>query len=46
MIEEIRRLMIRSTESASKERLGIKEAAAATTTTVQQQQQQLDGADE
>jgi hypothetical protein len=44
MIEEIRRLMLRSAETASEERLGRREATAKTTQ--QQQQQQQDGADE
>jgi hypothetical protein len=43
VIEEIRELMIRSVETASKEGLGRKEEAA---TTQKQQQQQGDGADE
>jgi hypothetical protein len=46
MIEEIRRLMLGSAETTSKERLGRREAAAAATTVVQKQQQQQDGADE
>jgi hypothetical protein len=43
VIEEIRRLMLRSAETASEERLSRREAAAAA---AQKQQQQQNGADE